>query len=82
MTRVQILLPEDLDHRLEHLAAKRGQSKAALVREALELLFRAEPVAEEPLFDLLSQAEAAGREDVSRDHDRVLSSAERRRNRP
>lgn len=81
MTRVQILLPVDQDRRLEQLAAKRRQSKASLVREALDLLFRTEVAQDEPLLDLIGQAGRAGRGDASRDHDRILTSAERRRNR-
>lgn len=81
MTRVQILLPDELDRRLEGLAARRGQSKAHLVREALELLFRAEPAEGEPLLDLIGQASAARRQNASHDHDRILSAAERHRNR-
>lgn len=81
MTRVQILLPEEQDRRLERLAARRQQSKASLVRQALDLLFRSESVEDEPLLDLIGQAGRAGRGDVARDHDRILVAAERRRNR-
>jgi len=44
MTRVQILLPEEQDRRLEELAARRRESKAKVVRRALDLLFRSESV--------------------------------------
>lgn len=79
MIRVQILLPEDQDRHLERLASERGQSKASLVRQALDLLFRTEPSEDEPLLGLIGQAGHAGRGDVSREHDRILSSEARRR---
>jgi predicted DNA-binding protein len=63
MTRVRILLAEDQDSRLEKLAAERRVSKASLVREALELLFRTEAVEDEPLLALVGQAGRAGRSD-------------------
>lgn len=81
MTRVQILLSEEQDRTLERLAAERGQSKAGLVRQALDLFFRAEAVEDEPLLGLIGQAGPAGRDDLSRHHDRILISAERQRNR-
>ncbi|MGH9381446.1 MAG: CopG family transcriptional regulator [Thermoanaerobaculia bacterium] len=81
MTRVQILLSEDQDRHLERLAAERGQSKASLVRQALDLLFRTEPAGDEPLLGLIGQAGRAGRGDVSRVHDRILSDEARRRHR-
>lgn len=78
MTRVQILLSEEQDRRLERLAAERGQSKASLVRQALELLFRAEPAEDEPLMGLVGQAGSADRSDVAEAHDRILADASRR----
>lgn len=79
MTRIQILLPEDQDRRLEKLAARRRQSKASLVRQALDLLFQTESAQDEPLLQLIGQAGRAGRGDVSRHHDRILTEAGRRR---
>lgn len=81
MTRVQILLPEDQDRQLERLAAERGESKASLVRQALDLLFRSEPAEDEPLLGLVGQAGRAGRGDVSQAHDRILSGEAGRRHR-
>jgi hypothetical protein len=81
MTRVQILLPEEQDRRLERLAARTGQSKASLVRRAIDLLFRSESTEHEPLLDLVGQAGPSLRHDVSDEHDRVLAAAERTRNR-
>ena len=49
MTRVQILVPEDQDSRLEALAVKRRESKGKLIRRALDLLLRIESAEEEPL---------------------------------
>jgi Arc/MetJ-type ribon-helix-helix transcriptional regulator len=81
MTRVQILLPEEQDRRLEELASRQGASKAELVRRALDLLFRSESAENEPLLDLIGQAGRSGRRHASRDHDRILAATERRRQR-
>jgi Arc/MetJ-type ribon-helix-helix transcriptional regulator len=81
MTRVQILLPEDQDRRLEALAAKRRESKGKLIRRALDLLLRTESAQEEPLLDLIGQAGRNRRSDVSDRHDLVLANSERSRNR-
>jgi predicted transcriptional regulator len=81
MTRVQILLPEDQDRRLEALAAKRRESKGKLIRRALDLLLRTEEADEDPLLDLIGQAGRHHRPDVSKRHDMVLADSERARNR-
>ena len=81
MTRVQILLPEDQDRRLEALAAKRRESKGKLIRRALDQLLRTEAVEEDPLLGLIGQAGRSRRPDVSDRHDRVLADRERARNR-
>jgi hypothetical protein len=81
MTRVQILLTEKQDHRLEALARRLGTSKAALVREGVEaVLNRREAKNGNPLLDLIGQAGSVGRKDISRRHDAYLLGAERRRN--
>jgi hypothetical protein len=81
MTRVQILLPEDQDRRLEALAARRRESKGKLLRRALDLLLRTEEADEDPLVGLIGQAGRCRRPDVSNRHDLVLADAERARNR-
>ena len=81
MTRVQILLPEDQDRRLEALAARRRESKGKLIRHALDLLLRTESAEQEPLLGLIGQAGRGRRPDVANRHDRVLADAERARNR-
>jgi len=81
MTRVQILLPEEDDRRLEQLSAKRKMSKGALVRQALKLLFRAESTEPEPLLRLIGQAGPSRRTDAARRHDSILAAAEQSRNR-
>ncbi|MEW5983701.1 MAG: ribbon-helix-helix protein, CopG family [Acidobacteriota bacterium] len=81
MTRVQILLPQDQDRRLEALAARRQESKGKLIRRALDLLLRTESAEEEPLLDLIGQAGRIRRLDASDSHDSVLTAAERARNR-
>ena len=82
MTRVQILLSEDQDRRLEAMAAKRRESKGKLVRDALDLLFRTESVEEEALLSLIGQAGRSSRPDASEQHDRILAGSERARNCP
>jgi Arc/MetJ-type ribon-helix-helix transcriptional regulator len=81
MTRVQVLLPEDQDRRLEALAAKRRESKGKLIRRALDLLLQTESAEEEPLLGLIGQAGHGRRADVSDRHDLVLADSERARNR-
>ncbi len=81
MTRVQILLPEEQDRRLEALAAKRRESKGKLIRRALDLLLRTEEADEDPLLGLIGQAGRGHRPDVSKRHDMVLVDSERARNR-
>jgi hypothetical protein len=81
MTRVQILLLEDQDRRLEALAAKRRESKGALIRRALDVLLRTESADEEPLLSLIGQAGRIRRPDASDRHDRILAESERARNR-
>jgi predicted transcriptional regulator len=79
MTRVQILLTEDEDRRLEDLAEARGESKSSLVRRAVDLLLQLEERDDEPLLALVGQAGRAGTRHAARDHDRVLAGAARRR---
>ena len=81
MTRVQVLLSGDQDRRLEELAKANRQSKASLVRCAVDLLFRVESEGEEPLQQLIGQAGRSGYLRGARDHDRLLMNAERRRSR-
>ncbi len=82
MTRVQILLPEDQDRRLEALAAKRRESKGKVIRRALDLRLRTESAEEEPLLSLIGQAGCSGRPDAADRHDQILAGSERARNRP
>jgi predicted DNA-binding protein len=80
MTRVQILLSEDQDRRLEALARRLGASKSTLVREGVEsVLQRREAGTADSLLELVGQAGRAGRRDVSRRHDAILGEAKRKR---
>jgi hypothetical protein len=79
MTRVQILLSEDEDRRLEELAEARGESKSSLVRRALGLFLGLEEEDREPLLTLVGQAGRAGKRQAARNHDRVLAEAKRKR---
>jgi len=80
MTRVQILLSEEQDRRLEALARRLGASKSTLVREGVEsVLQRREAGTPDPLLELVGQAGRVGRRDVSRRHDAFLADAKRKR---
>ncbi len=72
MTRVQILLSEEEDRRLERLAQRRRESKSSIVRRALKLLLRLESDSDEPLLELIGQAGKTGVRHGARDHDRLL----------
>ena len=82
MTRVQVLLTEEQDRRLESLARRMRVSKARLVREGVDLVLqRVEQEDADPLLSLIGQAGRVGRKDVSARHDASLAAIERRRNR-
>jgi hypothetical protein len=82
MTRLQVLLTEEQDRRLEELAQKLKTSKASLVREGIELVLQQKRGrTPDPLLDLIGQAGRIGRIDVSRRHDEYLAAMERKRNR-
>lgn len=79
MTRVQILLTEEQDRRLERLARRLRTSKARLVREGVDFVLQhRETRASDALLDLVGQAGRVGRKDVSRRHDAYLVAAERK----
>ena len=82
MTRVQILLTEEQDRRLEALARRLRASKASLVREGVEaILHRRATRAPDALMDLAGQAGRVGRKDISRHHDAYLLDRKRTRRR-
>jgi Arc/MetJ-type ribon-helix-helix transcriptional regulator len=82
MTRVQVLLTEEQDRRLESLARRMRVSKAKLVRDGVDLvLHHVERGGADPLLSLIGQAGRAGRKGISAQHDAFLAAAERRRNR-
>jgi len=82
MTRVQVLLTEEQDRRLESLARRMRVSKAKLVREGVDLVLQhVERDGADPLLSLIGQAGRVGRKDVSTRHDAFLAAIERRQNR-
>ncbi|HSB79510.1 MAG TPA: ribbon-helix-helix domain-containing protein [Candidatus Methylomirabilis sp.] len=82
MTRVQVLLTEEQDRRLESVARRMRVSKTQLVREGVDLVLqRVERKGADPLLSLVGQAGRVGRKDVSAQHDAFLAAIERRRNR-
>jgi len=73
MIRVQILLTEEQDRRLEKLARRLCTSKAKLVREGVEyVLQRKQRVTVDPLLELIGQAGNVGCKEISRNHDAYL----------
>jgi hypothetical protein len=81
MTRVQVLLTEEQDRRLEALARKCRVSKASLVRRGIDLLFKQGSTGDtEPLLKLIGQAGRSRIRDGSVKHDKYLVAIERRRN--
>jgi hypothetical protein len=75
MTRVQVLLTEEQDRKLEALARSLRRSKARLVREGVDLLLRRKiPSGSDPLLGLIGQAGKVGRPDISTAHDEYLLS--------
>lgn len=82
MTRVQILLTEEQDRQLEHLARRLGTSKAKLVREGVQyVLQRRKAGTRDALLDLVGQAGRVGRKDVAARHDQYLTGLRRVRSR-
>jgi predicted transcriptional regulator len=79
--RIQLHLTDEQDRKLKALARVRGRSRAELIREAIELLFREGEVTQDPLVKLIGAAGRAGRTDVSDNHDKLLYAAEPRRSR-
>jgi predicted DNA-binding protein len=80
VTRVQVLLTEEQDQRLEALARRLAKSKSTLVREGVERVLQdREGGTSDALLELIGQAGRAGRKDISRRHDAYLAEAKRRR---
>ena len=79
MTRVQILLTEEQDRRLEALARRLGTSKAKLVREGVDFVLQHRQRGDtDPIVGLIGQAGRVGQKDISRRHDAYLQAARRR----
>ncbi len=72
MKRTQIYLEPELDEDLARLAARRGVSKAQLLREGAHMVIRDEqPAEEDPIMSIIGLGGSEpGR--VSEEHDKVL----------
>ena len=80
MTRVQILLSDDQNEQLAHLATRLKTTKSGLIREAVDmLLMQRVPDSSDPLLGLIGQAGKAGRPDISSDHNGFLNRKEKER---
>jgi len=77
--RIQLHLTDEQDRKLRALGRVRGQSRAELIREAIELRFRGGELGTDPLLALIGAAGPAGRGDVSENHDQPLYAADARR---
>ena len=71
MQRTTVKLPDDLDARLRHEAARRGTTVSALTREAIEALLGA-PAGRRRL--LAAGAGSSGQSDVSERIEEILAS--------
>jgi len=65
MIRIQLHLTDDQDRKLKALARARGRTRAGLIHEAIELLFRGGEASRDPLLELIGAADRVGRADVS-----------------
>ena len=82
MKRIQILLSEEQDRRLEALARRLQVSRSALVLEGVELVLqRRQSDTPDALLELVGQAGRVGRRDVSRRHDAILVDMKSKRTR-
>ena len=82
MTRVQVLLTEEQDRKLEDLAKGLRSSKTQLVREGVDLILRRRtPQRHDPLLGLIGRAGRVGRADISTAHDEYLGATPPRRKR-
>jgi hypothetical protein len=78
LTRVQILLTEEQDRKLETLARRLRTSKASLVRDGVEFVLqhRTAPT-RDALLNLIGQAGRVGRKDIATRHDEYLTGTRR-----
>lgn len=76
MIRTQISLTEQQMRRLRRLAARRSQSLAGLVRDAVDAMLEREGLeqADERVFRSVGRY-GSGRSDVAREHDEHLAEA-------
>lgn len=80
MTRVQVLLTEEQDRKLEEAARRMRVSKTSLVRRGVDIVLRtAAEQSDNPIASLAGQAGRVGRRDVSRLHDACLLGVRRGR---
>jgi metal-responsive CopG/Arc/MetJ family transcriptional regulator len=73
LRRTQIYLPSDLSAALDHLARRRGTSRAELLRQAArDFLQREVPADEDPILGVIGLGNA-GPGAVSEEHDTYLA---------
>lgn len=64
MRRLQISIDEELDEQLSAEAARRGTSKAALIRQAVRQTYGEQPGQEDALDALVGDIDAAAVDDI------------------
>ena len=78
MVRVQVLLSEEQNEKLTHLAKRLKMSKSKLFRDAVENILREKASgSSDPLLELIGQAGNSGRSGISIGHDVFLSQWEK-----
>lgn len=72
MVRIQLHLTEEQDRRLRSLAARRGITRAELIRRGIDLALDEEASGRDALLELVGAAGTAVAPDLSERHDDIL----------
>jgi hypothetical protein len=75
MVRIQLHLNEAQDKALRAAARRRGETRAELIRRAIDVYLAQSGGQAEPLLDLIGAAGPHLRDDISENHDAILYGA-------
>jgi hypothetical protein len=75
MVRIQLHLNEAQDKALRAAARRRGETRAELIRRAIDVYLAQSGSEAEPLLDLIGAAGPHLRDDISEQHDAILYGA-------
>ncbi|MBI2957847.1 MAG: CopG family transcriptional regulator [Chloroflexi bacterium] len=75
MKRTQIYLDAAVDAELRRLAARRGVSKAQLIRDCARILVEEDKATQDPLLNIVGMI-SGGPDNLSEEHDRYLAGRE------